>query len=224
MKISLYGHLIIDNIFTGFEYRHSLGGIVNVWDSLIKLNSKNEIILKPCSIGEAVVFVDLEKNTRVGRANFNQITIKPSVCRSNWHHIAYLNQLLDTSFLNDVRDGIVSADVSKETPEIILNSIDTIDFLFISKEDLFMDIIELSKLSKGWVISHDPNGSISSNGETTFEYEIPESYKLDNIDVLGAGDMFAASFINNRLNNMSVEESIVKSHSDTTNLLKIKNL
>ena len=62
MRINLYGHLIVDKIFTGFKYHESLGGIVNVWDSLSKLNSENEIILKPCSIGEAVVFVDTEKH------------------------------------------------------------------------------------------------------------------------------------------------------------------
>jgi hypothetical protein len=223
MKINLYGHLIVDKIFTGFKYHESLGGIVNVWDALSKLDSKNEIILKPCSIGEAVVFVDLEKNTRVGRANFNQSINEPSISYSNWHHIAYVNQLTDTSFLDKIDSGIISADVSKETPELILNVVDKIDFLFISKEDLFMDIIELSKLTKGWVISHDPNGSTSSNGETVFDYEIPKSHKLNNIDVLGSGDMFAASFINNQLNDLSIEDSIIKSHLDTTNLLKIKN-
>ena len=163
------------------------------------------------------------KNTRVGRANFNQTFKEPSINDSNWHHIAYLNQLPDTSFLKKINSGIVSADVSKESPETILSILDDIDFLFISKEDLFMDIHELSKLTKGWVISHDPKGSTSSDGNEVFDYVIPESYKLKNIDVLGAGDMFAASFINNKLNDLTIQECIVKSHIDTTNLLKIKN-
>lgn len=223
MRISLYGHLIVDKIFTGFKYHESLGGIVNVWDALSKLNSKNEIILNPCSIGEAVVLVDTEKNIRVGRANFNQTFKQPLISDSDWHHVAYLNQLHDTDFLKKINSGIISADVSKESPETILNNLDNIDFLFISKEDLFMDIIELSNLTKGWVISHDPKGSVSSNGDEVFEYIIPESYKLTNIDVLGAGDMFAASFINNKLSGLTIQECITKSHIDTTNLLKIKN-
>jgi hypothetical protein len=199
MKISLYGHLITDKIFIGFKTHESLGGIANVWDSLIKLNKKNEVIMKPCSIGEAIVLVNVEKNTRVGRANFNLLTDEPKIVKSDWHHIAYLNQLEDTSFINDITTGIISADVSKESPETIVEHLKDIDFLFISKEDLFNDIMELSKITKGWIISHDPNGSTSTNGIETINYEIPEHLKLKNIDVLGAGDMFAGSFINNSI-------------------------
>jgi hypothetical protein len=223
MKISLYGHLITDKIFIGFKTHESLGGIANVWDSLIKLNKKNEVIMKPCSIGEAIVLVNVEKNTRVGRANFNLLTDKPKIVKSDWHHIAYLNQLEDTSFINDITTGIISADVSKESPEIIVEHLKDIDFLFISKEDIFNDINELSKITKGWIISHDPNGSTSTNGTETINYEIPEHLKLKNIDVLGAGDMFAGSFINNILQGKTIEESIVLSHKDTFELLKIKN-
>jgi hypothetical protein len=223
MKISLYGHLITDKIFIGFKTHESLGGIANVWDSLIKLNKKNEVIMKPCSIGEAIVLVNVEKNTRVGRANFNLLTDKPKIVKSDWHHIAYLNQLEDTSFINDITTGIISADVSKESPETIVEHLKDIDFLFISKEDLFNDINELSKITKGWIISHDPNGSTSTNGTETINYEIPEHLKLKNIDVLGAGDMFAGSFINNILQGKTIEESIVLSHKDTFELLKIKN-
>jgi hypothetical protein len=223
MKISLYGHLITDKIFIGFKTHESLGGIANVWDSLVKLNKKNEVIMKPCSIGEAIVLVNVEKNTRVGRANFNLLTDKPKIVKSDWHHIAYLNQLEDTSFINDITTGIISADVSKESPETIVEHLKDIDFLFISKEDIFNDINELSKITKGWIISHDPNGSTSTNGTETINYEIPEHLKLKNIDVLGAGDMFAGSFINNILQGKTIEESIVLSHKDTFELLKIKN-
>jgi hypothetical protein len=224
MKISIYGHLIVDKIINEFNNYETLGGIANVWDSLNRISNKNEIYLIPCSIGDAIVLVDTEKNTRVGRANFNRISKKPNIINSDWSHIAYLNQLIDKEFIYDIKEGYVSADLSKENPEISINYLSQIDFLFCSKEDLFMDISELAKKTRGWVISHDPEGSISSNGTEVFEYKIPKKYKLNNVNVLGAGDMFAACFINNMLSKKTIKDSIKKSHIQTSNLLKLKNL
>lgn len=218
-KVALYGHLIIDQVFSNFKNTTSIGGIANVWDSLLKLNNKLVIDIVPTAIGNAIIIVNTNCNTRIGRANFNLETHIPKIVKAEWNHIAYLNQLNDTSFISNLF-GIVSADLSKETPERVIDSLKYLDYLFLSKEDLFMDILELAKLTKGWVVAHDPAGSIYSNGETVYEFNIPKEFILHNINVLGAGDMFAACFIDNALQKNNIHDSISNSHKQTTKLLK----
>jgi hypothetical protein len=218
-KVALYGHLIIDQVFSNFKNTTSIGGIANVWDSLLKLNNKLVIDIIPTAIGNAIIIVNTNCNTRIGRANFNLETHEPKIVQADWNHIAYLNQLNDTSFISNLT-GIISADLSKETPEKVIDSVKYLDYLFLSKEDLFMDILELAKLTKGWVVAHDPMGSIYSDGKNIHEFNIPTEFILHNINVLGAGDMFAACFINNILQKNNIHESISKSHKQTTKLLK----
>jgi hypothetical protein len=218
-KVALYGHLIIDQVFSNFKNTTSIGGIANVWDSLLKLNNKLVIDIIPTAIGNAIIIVNTNCNTRIGRANFNLETHIPKIVKADWNHIAYLNQLNDISFISNLV-GIISADLSKETPEKVVDSLKYLDYLFLSKEDLFMDILELAKLTKGWVVAHDPLGSIYSDGKTIYQFNIPAEFILHNINVLGAGDMFAACFINNILQKNDIHESILNSHKQTTELLK----
>ncbi|NBP01755.1 MAG: hypothetical protein EBU90_16785 [Proteobacteria bacterium] len=219
-KVALYGHLIIDHIFIDFKSTTSIGGIANVWNGLVQIDSSLEVVLVPSAFGEAVVVVSPESNTRVGRANFNLKTTKPSPIQANWHHIAYLNQLQDVSLLGDITSGIVSADLTKESPEKILKELRFVDFLFLSKEDLFMDLVELGKHTKGWVIAHDPLGSVCSNGTEVIQYDIPSELMLHKINVLGAGDMFAACFISNTLMGLPLKKALANSHEQTATLLK----
>ena len=95
-----------------------------------------------------------------------------------------------------------------------------IDYLFISEDDLFMDLKELGKLTKGWVISHSPIKSVYTDGKKTIEYNIPENLLLNDINVLGAGDYFASGFINGIIEGNSISETIVHAHKNTTKILE----
>ena len=95
-----------------------------------------------------------------------------------------------------------------------------VDYLFISDEDLFMDIVELSTMVKGWVILHSPTGSQCHNGKKHFK---TDSEIIKNLNVLGAGDMFAASFISNMLSETSIKNAISNAHKQTSLLLKNKS-
>ena len=88
---------------------------------------------------------------------------------------------------------MISADICKGKPLKSKEVLQQIDYLFISDEDIFMDIKELGKLTKGWVILHHSGGSVCTNGVESFEINLPI---IENINVLGAGDMLSASFIN----------------------------
>lgn len=219
MKCTLYGHLFVDRIISDFKEKTTLGGIANVWSGLKQLNQNLTIELKPTSIGEAIILVDKENNQRVSKGIHNLKTCSPTIESSDWNHIAYINQIEDLTFINQIDHGIISADLTKEKPENVLDFLGVIDYLFISREDLFMDVEELGKKVKGWLIVHDPQGSTCTNGKKLFEYKLPNNLFLTNVNVLGAGDFFAAGFINQKLYGNDENRSIEKAHESTTTLL-----
>ena len=220
--VNLIGHLIVDKVFTGFDSIDTLGGIANVWSSLLKLDQHVNVNVLPCALGEALIVVDTNTNKRVGRAILNYKETIPNLPQSNWSHIAYINQIKNLDFLNDLTSTI-SADKTKESPELCLPYLNKLDYLFLSKEDLFDDIKTIGKEVKNWVIAHDPFGSVYSNGEEIFEYKLPKNKYLNNINVLGAGDAFAAAFINEKIYNSKDIHSVIKnSHLKTTKLIQNK--
>jgi hypothetical protein len=223
-KVNIYGHLIIDKIFNqNFECTESIGGIANVWEGLNRLKNDLQIEINPTSIGEAIVITNTENNTRVGKAILNKKTTDvQNASVSDWHHVAYINQIPNLDFLENIKSGIISADITKENPNNCLRYLHMIDFLFISKEDLFDDILSIGKKTKGWVIAHDPRGSFYTNGDLYYEYLIPENLIIRNVNVLGAGDFFAASFITEYLKNKDIKLSVPASHKKTTFLLDKK--
>jgi hypothetical protein len=219
-SVNLYGHLVVDKIFVNSEFNESLGGIANVWNGLSKVEPDFNIQLLPTAIGEAIIVVDTKSNRRVGKAILNKKTLSVHPKTADWHHIAYINQITNLSFLDQLDGGLISADITKENPKNCIPFLSSIDFLFISKEDLFDDIISISKLTKGWVIAHDPYGSIFSDGENIQEFRIPTDQILTDINVLGAGDLFASCFISNYLKTKDLQSSIKNAHKNTTLLLK----
>ena len=218
-SVTLYGHLTVDRILVDFKETPSLGGIANVWSGLVSQGQGLNVSIQPLSIGHALVLVDKENNYRVGRCSFNVKENPASPTDDDWHHISYINQLSDISFLSQL-GGVVSADITKENPERSLDHLQYLDFLFIAKEDLFMDILELGKLVKGYVIMHHPHGSSISDGNTVQDYALPEELFLSDINVLGAGDYFASGFIRSMITGNELQDSVVKAHNIATNLLK----
>jgi len=217
--LSVYGHLTIDRIFDGFEESRTLGAIGNFWEACMLTNSGLFIDLQPTSIGEAIIFVNKNKSIRQGRGVLNLHTRKiKNVKKSRWSHIMYLNQLEDASFIEQLsEDSIISADITSggmTKPELLK----FIDYLFISDEDLFVDINELTRMVKGSVIYHYPAGSIFYSKEGNFE---TETDLIPNLNVLGAGDFFAASFITRKLlgDKIDNKQCVEFAHKNTTKIL-----
>ena len=128
-KVNIYGHLIIDKIFNqNFEYTESIGGIANVWEGLNRLKNDLQIEINPTSIGEAIVIANTENNTRVGKAILNKKTTDvQNISVSDWHHFAYINQIPNLDFLENIKSGIISADITKENPDNCLRYLHMID-------------------------------------------------------------------------------------------------
>ena len=218
-NVTLYGHLTVDRILVDFKETPSLGGIANVWSGLVSQGQGLNVSIQPLSIGHALVLVDKENNYRVGRCSFNVKENPASPTDSDWHHISYINQLNDTSFISEL-DGIVSADITKENPERCIDQLKYLDYLFIAKEDLFLDIKDIGALVKGHVIMHHPHGSSISDGKTVEDYILPEELFLSDVNVLGAGDYFASGFIKSMITGNDLKKSVINSHHIATNLLK----
>jgi len=218
-KITLYGHLTVDKILIDFKEKQSLGGIANVWFGLVSLGEGFNVELQPLSIGQAIILVDKKNNYRIGRGVLNIDTNKAQPTNSYWHHISYINQIEDASFISNLK-GIISADITKEEPEKVIPNLKHLDYLFIAKEDLFMDIQELGKLVKKYVIVHHPKGSIYSDGETVETYDLPQELFLSDVNVLGAGDYFASGFIKSAIYGNNIKDSVINSHTIASNLIK----
>lgn len=215
--LSVYGHLTVDRIFEGFDEVRTLGGIGNFWEACMLTNPFLFINMQPTSIGEAIIYVNKQKCTRQGRGVLNLLTKKISdTFSSSWSHLMYLNQIKDTEFIAGLQPTILSADLTSGK----INNMEVfkdLDYLFISDEDLFMSLPELAKIVKGWVILHHPAGSICHNGETEFT---TTTELIEDLNVLGAGDFFAASFITRMLEqNIDIEKCIEFAHQNTTKLL-----
>jgi len=220
--LALYGHLTIDRMFNEhFKKSCTLGAMANVWDALISIDSNLSIDLQPTALGEAIIIINEKQGTRLGRG---QLNLKTRTCKSSdakWHHIMYLNQLNDVSFVKDI-EGTISADITSGE----VNNKDVfkyIDYLFISDEDLYIDLKELASQVRGSVVLHYPAGSIVTDGDAEHK---TETTVLEKINVLGAGDIFAACFINHSLAQPSstMIERTQYAHATTTSLLvKRKN-
>jgi len=220
-SITLYGHITTDTIFDGDITYKSVGGIGNVWFMLSKICKNYQINIEPTNIGEALILVNKEKAERSSIANLNQIERNPIIKDSKWSHILYVNELDNLSYFKDIRDksDIVSIDICKGKPFNQISILKYVDYFFISDEDLFMDINELVKKVKGWVILHHKGGSRCVSKEKSFDISTPV---IDNINVLGAGDMFAAATINcilNTVDKCNLQNNIKEAHSITSKIL-----
>ena len=215
VDVALYGNLTKDIIFDGFNNKTSLGSIANVWYSLLKINRKLNIHLAPTDIGTALIYVDIDTNTRYSRPNLSVISNKPKIVNSRWSHIMYLNHLSDLSFIKDIKNSIVSADIAGKI-KFDHDILKYIDYLFVSDEDI-IDIHEMNSKIKGNLILHSNNGSITyikNMDPIIINHEI-----ITGVNVLGAGDFFASAFIDEMLSNKQIDAALKSAHNKTINFI-----
>ena len=216
--ISLYGHLTIDTILDGESEKKTLGSMANVWKALIELDPSLKIGLSPIDIGQALIYVDNESAQRYSKPSLNLKKCKVNVIPSKINHLIYLNEMSERSFINSL-DGIITADVCPGKP-LMKEMLHMVDYLFISDEDCD-DFSGLVEATKGWVILHSSTGSVISNGEAEYSWNLPESDIIKNVNVLGAGDIFASCFMYKLLGQeLAISKLIEFAHTKTTEILK----
>ena len=73
----------------------------------------------------------------------------------------------------------------------------------------FQEVIDFSKgLKKTIVVTRGEKGAIAINGDEIVECDIKQGLKV--VDLTGAGDLFAAGFLNGQVNQKSLKESLEK--------------
>lgn len=220
VDITLYGHLFVDTIIDGPYQRKTLGGIANCWKAFNQIVPTLNVELKPLAKGEALIYIDRDTNERISTSVMVKEKYDYVSNNSKFYHIAYLNDLPDTSFIKELK-GVVTADVCSSNFDFEL--LKYIDYLFISDEDAVADISVYSNFTRCGTILHSPRGSVFSDNKIIYEYPIDDTLYIPNTNVLGAGDMFASCFISQLYLQKSVKECIDYAHTTTSELIRYNN-
>ena len=215
--ITLYGHLTIDTILDGKTEKKALGSMANVWKALVELDSSLKIGLSPIDIGQALIYVDTKSAQRYAKPTLNLKKCEVNIIPSKINHLIYLNEMSERDFITSL-DGIITADVCPGRP-LMKEMLHMVDYLFIADEEC-EDFSDLVEATKGWVILHSSTGSVISNGEEEYSWNLPESDIIKNVNVLGAGDIFASCFMYKLLGQeQDIRKSIEFAHTKTTEIL-----
>ena len=219
--ITLYGHLTVDRIFDGFEEKQTLGAMANMWRTFKLIAPNLDIGLIPTSIGEAMVYLDRDNCTRYSNFVPDLKTNKPIIKQSKISHAMYINKLLDVSWLSDL-PGIVSADICAG-PKVDRTLLQYVDYFFIADEDAYADLKTMCKDTKGYVILHTNKSSVMSDGRYENSFKIEEEMFVPKSNVLGAGDMFASSFLYALRLGLPPDQIQKYAHETTSKLIKSSN-
>ena len=220
--IALYGHLTIDTIIDGDTEKKTLGSMANVWKALLEIDATLDIGLSPIDVGQALIYVDKPAAKRYSKVNLSLVQHQVKMMSSKISHLIYLNELTRHDFVPAL-DGIITADICPGK-SVNMKMLQYVDYLFISDEDIKGSLSEYTDATKGWVILHSASGSVVSNGEKEFFYKLPKELMLKDVNVLGAGDIFASCFLYKLLGNEGdIHEWIEFSHLTTTEIIKTQN-
>ena len=216
--IALYGHLTIDTITDGDTEKKTLGSMANVWKALLELDTTLDIGLSPIDVGQALIYIDKPAAQRYSKVNLSLVQHQVKMVSSKISHLIYLNEMTRHDFIPAL-DGIITADICPGKP-VNKEMLQYVDYLFISDEDIRGGLSEYTDVTKGWVILHSASGSVVSNGEEEFFYKLPEELMLKNVNVLGAGDIFASCFLHKLLQNEGdIHNWIEFAHLKTTEII-----
>jgi hypothetical protein len=221
--IAIYGHLSYDNIYEGFNYKTSVGCMGNVWNQLKLINPNLKVKLEPTDIGESLIIADKEQCKRTSISRLSLKTHYPRTHDSKISHVMYLNELSDTSWICKLR-GFVVADVCNGK-ELNVNDpcLKDIDLLLISDEEYnnLTDTATLLVRSKvGGVIVHRRAGSDYIDCKQG-HVESFTAKLVPNVNVVGAGDKFAAYILDGLLeDNTNITKVIQRAHDELTQYFK----
>ena len=84
----------------------------------------------------------------------------------------------------------------------------------------FKDVIDFSKeLNKLIIITRSDKGSVAINGPEVIECNSQKNLKI--VDLTGAGDLFAAGFLNGYINNKTIKESLENGTKMASKIIQI---
>lgn len=212
--ISIYGHLVFDTVIDNEKFFYQTGGIVNVWKSLKLIDKNLKIHICPTNIGYSTIKINRIKSSRKSDSFLNQIDIDVQIKKSKISHICYINEIKKLNFIKKIKE-IKTADLC--TGKTISNY-NFIDYLFVSGEDL--KLLKNYKKFEKTLIVHNPEYSWTNKNK---HFYLNKKNIINNANVLGAGDYFAACYIYGILNNINEDKILEYAHTKTSKYIRQRN-
>jgi len=216
---------------------------------ILKLMPNSSVSLERTSeeTSSAIIVSNVMKNTRTSIVKWGccrNIDLKSLSTKTKWTHLMYLDTL-DNITGKDIErlseNSIVSADLclgrhTEYQKKKIYKYLENIDYLILSdveavsitqtiKNGVWRNYcVEeaatiLGSIVRRAVIIHSPHGSTTYQDGELQNFN-GQYINNKNLNVLGAGDIFAASFIKKMLDERDLHSSIKFAHEHTTEILK----
>lgn len=191
---------------------------------------------KPTS--KALILSNLKSKERTSFVNWGcgHDLIIPSTINVRWKHISYLD-ILPPLDLKESRQNsdIMSADLCLSNPsniESTINQLHYFDYLFASESEIYPLINNSKDIFKLIDLVNSSNLKCLVFHTRTNTYLVyKNSYKkvknnypiIENVNVLGAGDVYCASFIKYQLNNtINDKQAVDYAHEQATKYIVLK--
>tara|TARA_B110000483_G_C18145193_1_gene523123 strand:- start:2 stop:727 length:726 start_codon:yes stop_codon:yes gene_type:complete len=223
MDLIISGNITKDtlyHIYDNFFKEIKIGGIMNAWSHFQYINKRGYTIdLQPLSYGESIILIDKKYCERYNRSELNIIhNIPNKIVKTKWYHLMYINQLTEYNeqFLKNINSKILSCDICGGVDNLFFDIalLKFFDFVFLSEDDIYGEITldDIKEKVKGYLIIHSSKNCkiLNNKMENPIELKVNINKILSNINVLGAGDYFAASFIYYMMNNCVTDISNIQ--------------
>jgi sugar/nucleoside kinase (ribokinase family) len=219
--VALYGHLTFDEVYHDGYHSTNVGGIANVWRSLKNIDKHLKIYTCPLHIGESKIVIENDKKDNYSNLNRFEMFSGEAV-EARLSHVAYVNELDSPSRVKALK-GVKTADVCTTNEDdgtpLSLEIANEFDFIFVAKDQIHLVPKEFNRR----LVVHGPTETtVFKAGEKIAYYSNADQY-LTGVNVLGAGDYFAACYIYGILYNRTGEECAEMSQRLTTKYLKDRN-
>lgn len=166
----------------------------------------------------AFVIIDPNRNERTGIVNWGACSKRSNwnLCDADWLHIMYLDCLSIPLNIIEKFNGTISADLCDiEKYNDYREYHQYIDYYTVSKPKFF-NIFKSSKSRKGMIV-HDPSEIVYVDCQTNIRIDLNPIIE-PNLNVVGAGDYFSASCIQQLM--LSHRLDLEAAHHHTLKLLK----
>lgn len=216
--VALYGHLTFDEVLHENTFSINVGGIANIWKSLKTIDNKLNVYVSPLAIGDSRIVI--KNNIKDNYSNLNRTKYKSiTSVNTKVSHVAYLNELHDFDFVNSLY-GIKTADLctihENEGTSLPLTIAEKFDIIFASEEHIHL----IPKEYQNRLIIHGPTKSTLYKNSKQIETCENKKDFLTNVNVLGAGDYFAACYIFGIIRGHNDKRCLHQSQILTTKYLK----
>lgn len=215
--IALYGHLTFDEVYFKGQYSTNVGGIANVWRALKNIDNALHIHVSPQAIGDSRIV--LRNHSKDNYSKLNKVQCLIDIVDAKLSHVAYANELEGLNLINQLK-GIKTADIctthEQQGRELELEVANEFDFIFVSVEHTHL----VPQKFKNRLVIHGPTETrVYKNGDRIAHFSNPSQY-LEDINVLGAGDYFAACYIYGIIHGRNDDHCAEMSQRLTTKYLK----